>query len=473
MAKVLLVGVWGFPPSWRRARYTAEVDRKPFKGSAGRFEGCTSEGALVDVLRGLGRPSEVSVLVVGSDSVVNPGAAAGDLRARARELYQRWGRELMGGLPFEVVSVPAVGTYFGWRFEGSPEAIFMDVFKAVWERSEDASFIVVDITHGINFVTISALYAAVAAAVGRGKEDRLILVNSEPYPNDVESDFCIQPQRGERRREVPELRVLDVSSLQEVLRSVRELAALRSLRAVGRTRETRLGKLIWLISNGAAALGFTGAAFEGWDPDFGPPKEEKPPQLTESRPRVENGAVRYEHADLQTAAETVLHQIWTELKRDVFDKRTLPEYLSALANRYEKHGHIYLSSIARVTSKEVGLLQKVAEATSPGEVGPELWHLVSRHKREVREALKSGGIKKLIDHRIEEARRELQQERERLEKDIERYVRNFLAHAGLSPTAIKRFKVEGGRIVGIVYDGPTVKRLVEHMAKRASRRSPD
>lgn len=459
------MSVWGYPPAWKRARYVAEeLGGRAFGGRSARFVGCTSAGSLLKYLTGL----DVDLLVVGSDSVVNPGEG-GDLRRRAVEQYMKWAEEL--GVKVRVISVPGMGLYYGWKFEGTPEAIFVDVFKAVWEGAEGASFIFLDLTHGLNFVIVSALYAVVAAAIGRGMENRLVLVNSEPYPADVEEKTCISAVRPPRVETTPELKILDVSGLQTVLQRVREVSALRNLTAVGRARCTRFGRMIWLMSNGAAALGFPGAIYDGWEPTFGPP--EQPPRLMESRPVLENHVVRYEHQRAEVVVDVVMYQVWKELGH-IFSGEaaaSLVDYLAAVAREYERRGAIYISEVLKTATQEVALLQKVV-ATMYGldaVVWPELWLAVWRHKEEVLKHLEDKSYVDILSESLAEAKKEVEEERRRLaERGVDqRTARNFLAHGGLSPAFIKRLELKNGKIARVVYDGGLVEKLVKYLEGRA------
>ena len=65
------------------------------------------------------------------------------------------------------------------------------------ERFEP-TFIVVDITHGVNYQMTAILYATMAAAALTGMDDRVEIFNSEPYPRRRRESPQQQPQLSQQ-----------------------------------------------------------------------------------------------------------------------------------------------------------------------------------------------------------------------------------------------------------------------------------
>ncbi|WP_187146729.1 CRISPR-associated protein [Pyrobaculum neutrophilum] len=456
--RVLLVSVWGHPPGWRKARFVAEgVGGRAFRGRAHAGVGCLPAQVLATYLAKSGL--EVATLVVGFDSAVDPGG--GDLRRRAVEQYLMWAEEVE--LQAEVVAAAGVGVHHGWRFEGTPEAVFSDVFKAVWERSEGVFQIYLDLTHAPPHLAAPVYYAAAAAAAGRGAEDKLVVVSAEAA--EVEGEPCLQEAPRPPVEGTPVLRLLDSSELQSVVQRVREAASLRWLSAPGRARCSRLGRLVWLLSNGLGPLVYPGAVFEGWEPSFGPP--EGPPKLEESRPVVEGRAVRYQHMRPDAAVDAALYQVWRELGHLFPGGAPLVDFLTAAAGELERRGAPRAAEALRDAAREAAQLEKTFTAVNGPDsaIWPEVWHAAERlgPPADPREYVGE------LAEALPQARRELEEERRRVAErgPDPRLVRDFLTRGGLAPLFIRRIDLRGGRIVKVVYDGRTVERLLKHLEQKA------
>ncbi len=141
---------------------------------------------------------------------------------------------------FDIVPVPAIGKFCGYEFKADPLLMFQTVFTRVYEtaRCISAKYLIFDATHGINYVTITSLYASVAAAaltpVAKNKtlesENRFVIVNSEPLPPKAKGGR----QKGSGIREarnprnVQELSILDLRELHKVITYVRAIKSLLS-----------------------------------------------------------------------------------------------------------------------------------------------------------------------------------------------------------------------------------------------------
>jgi CRISPR-associated protein Csx1 len=216
--RFLIVAPWGNPPQWRKAKYRVEVKHPALRIEAKDVEGCSSTAALAQQLRKAGA---VDVLIFGIDTAVPP--AGRGLREAVEEKYREWARAL--GVEGDVASLPGIGLYHGWRFQATALHIFNKALHAILQKAEELrpSFMVVDLTHGVNYQTVAVLYAAVAASVLLGLEHRTIIYNSEPYPPDHTTDNCIKEEKSQKQVEngLPSLAVLDVTELQSVMRTIR------------------------------------------------------------------------------------------------------------------------------------------------------------------------------------------------------------------------------------------------------------
>ncbi len=241
--RVLVVASWGFPPAWFKFRYYLRFDHVGLRESLGGLDGfscssCSSTLVIVSALKAAG--FRCDSLIFGTDSVINPSSVDGgaSLRKCAIEQYRSWldslwrECECCSGAPegFVIHVLPGVGKYFGWRFGGTLDYLFNSVYTVVLSKllSGGYNWVVLDLTHGINFQAITTLYATVAASVTTDLEDRLVLVNSEPAVGGRER--CIEFSKGRGGTEVTEsLSVIDVSRLQEVIKLVRYIKNLLTL----------------------------------------------------------------------------------------------------------------------------------------------------------------------------------------------------------------------------------------------------
>jgi len=240
MDSVLVVAAWGFPPSWSRYHYRIRIDHPGLAGQPLEGESCSSTLVVVSYLRSLGR-FEVSTMVFGLDTVVDPTIVGEKLRDAAAEHYRRWLDELIktcevcssiDASMFDVVILPGVGAFYGYRFNGSIVHLFNKAFIHIVERlnSKRYGFIVLDLTHGINYQAVAVLYATVAGVIAAGMERnlerRLIIMNSEPAAGG--RDRCIKQDQRQPPSPPNVLNVLDVTELQRAVSFIRVLYSVRS-----------------------------------------------------------------------------------------------------------------------------------------------------------------------------------------------------------------------------------------------------
>jgi len=221
--KVLVVATWGYPPSWKECVYRVKITHKGFRSflrGAGISEDLLNEFKLTSccstiaalTLLSKSKSLETHAIIFGSDSIINPSTVKDghELREEVREKYRKWFNELVrtsveeidgearpaqGITEPEFVILPGVGNYYGWRFEGSVDHLFLKAYHAILRKlsSDEYNYVAIDLTHGINFQTISVLYALIAASLTLDKEGKLVLLNSEPAL--LSTKPCIKVER--------------------------------------------------------------------------------------------------------------------------------------------------------------------------------------------------------------------------------------------------------------------------------------
>jgi len=88
---VLAVAAWGYPPAWRRARYTVTINHPAFKDAKPvECTTCSTTVALANYLAYKSR--HVDVLIFGVDTVSTPGQGkdGGGFRERVKQRYKEW-----------------------------------------------------------------------------------------------------------------------------------------------------------------------------------------------------------------------------------------------------------------------------------------------------------------------------------------------------------------------------------------------
>ncbi|AAL62572.1 hypothetical protein PAE0117 [Pyrobaculum aerophilum str. IM2] len=472
--KFLVVAPWGNPSMWRRARYRIELRHKALEGlGEGEVETCSSTKALAELLR---RRGDVKVLIFGLDTVAQP-AGGRTPREIAEEKYREWARAL--GVEGEVVSLPGIGLFHGWRYEGKPLHLFNAAFYHILKTAEELkpSFIVVDLTHGVNYQTIAVLYAAVAASVLLEKEDRLLLYNSEPYPAEYSAETCIkEAQRVERREGVPQLTALDVRQLQDAVGAIRLLWALRRLAPLKIDVEIqspelrrRFDKVITsyrLLASGAAALLFPKAKFSGRAPEFYVPGE-GPGAVPEPRIDIkvdpDRRVVSYGEADEMYSVAVALHYL--ERALDELRAEDLVSFLNRVAKHYKEIGVTLTSIVVDTTAKQLGRMVKAAEALADKGVLKRIDGVIELSQLEAMVLFERSNraleLAASWRQALDEFAKVLSGEMER--KISDRTLRNLLAHGGYSHVAVEKVVIKDKKIVEVVYNGEIVSELVQRL----------
>ncbi|MEM0464487.1 CRISPR-associated CARF protein Csx1 [Pyrobaculum sp.] len=474
--RFLVVAPWGNPTTWRLAKYKVELSHPALRRlGVAEVESCSSAKALAAQLRSAG---DVKVLIFGIDTVAQPREGE-DLRRSAEEMYGRWAREL--GLEAEVVSLPGIGLFHGWRFAARPLLLFNKALYHILKAAEEynPTFIVVDLTHGVNYQTVAVLYAAVAASVLLGLEGSkgLILYNSEPYPAEYQPERCVKgDEREGRRAEVPQLTVLDVSQLQTVVRLIRQLAVLRALTPAkiesikaGPELCRRFGRVVTsylLLASGAVALLFPNAKYAAVEPELYKPGA-GPGGLSKPDDRVdvdcENRVVKYGEADEAYPLAVALHYL--ERTLDSFYSDNLVDFLNKVANHYERNGVIILHMVLRFTADQLGNMAKAAEKLADkGLLTRQDGAIKLRQLEAVALFENSAELQQQPNEEswrkaLKEAEEYLSKEKER--KISERNLRHLLAHGGYTHIAVEEVVIKEGKITEVTYNGEVVTQLIQ------------
>ncbi len=415
--KVLVVAAWGYPPAWSRCVYRVNITHKRFRDflikgvgisedllSKFKLESCCSTIAILALLS-KSKNLEAHTIIFGLDSVINPSSLEdrSKLREVAREKYRVWFDELARESTkkgdteqshmkrekeVEFVILPGVGNYYGWRFEGSVDHLFLKAYHAILRRlsSDDYKYVAIDLTHGINFQTISVLYALIAASLTLGKEEELVLLNSEPAL--AKADRCIKekktPKERTRREPIPpQLSILDVTKLQSIIKLIRIFRNVTSLNPLvlsdierelaGESKDVleKIEKLIRftnLLANGVVALTYPNTyCIENGElrplgkflnPCIAGVNSVKTAlAVPEYLPIVNEASIKYEPANAYEALDTAIpkileKRICSQLLK-VGAARDLVQYLNNTKELLGKKGHFCLKLVINRAKSEL------------------------------------------------------------------------------------------------------------------------
>lgn len=525
--KILVVATWGLPSSWARFKYVVEIDHPAFK-DVGRLE-CETKCSTLAIWAYLSRKFDVDILIFGTDTIIDP-RDSGDLRKTSHETYRKYleqflgdcncCRDLAGTGNVEIDILPGIGHYYGWRFQASVDNVYNQAFYKIFQKLSNARYkwIVVDLTHGINYMMLTVLYATIANAIVHGLEenDRVVLLNSEPARPRVQGrNSTISGPSG--WQDAQHLAILDVRRLQVAIRLIRSLAQLKKLsftsldktilKELSRVDESLYNTLnkktlpfFTLLGNAIIALTFTGSYVtkDGRETPISTalcgeglkdPKGE-----FEYYPGVddENKAVRYKPALIYASTSLALKKIVEDVCKDISSLH-LADYLNKVGKYYERAGLLYASWIVKNTAKDLGKVVMFVKKAGD--------HLVKcgfavKHDRECGNCIEVGGrilkavwekdVKKLkglaeklgktgegedacrlleAELGLREAESKLEKKRKAIlsEDKPERELRNLSAHAGLNYISIDRLIIDldAGDVVKIVYDRDILERIIK------------
>jgi len=482
--KALIVASWCYPPSWRKATYVVNLDRRDLR-LKGECETCCSTIALVHSVVNSG--FEVNrIVILGLDSVAKP--STGDLRAEAQRAFERYLERLLqetnvdsefkeefrGKCSFAIA--PSMGVYWGYRFEGSLEHIFVRAFHAIMEelsRVEGKPYIFFDATHGINFQMQASLYAVIAASIVKELEERLVIINSEPYPMGFITEHCVKEAGEEppRPQKVSPsdvvLSILDTSKLQHALKIIRALRALSelneeplqqavqhlpSMRERGYEEvERAFSKLlcfVWCLKCRIPGLLFRGARASGREIPFNSAEtyraledvvRKAEGEDVEFKPEVEEEkrVVKYPKPVLYTVLAKSIGEAVKKLVEELYEAKDLVSFLEAVREIYGERG---MTDRVVTVERDRSDYSKIAE-----ELGQGVFEWRS-----------------LVDAwcRVKEIPRSAEEVKRRCNPG------NFIAHSGLAHDFISRVKIEDGKlIVEVDYDAVYLKRVLQQLNK--------
>jgi CRISPR-associated protein Csx1 len=521
--KVLVVASWGDPRRWDEVSYRLSVESlehpglRKVLGEGARELECRSRSSTVSLLCLLSSAGlEVHGVVFGLDTVAS--ASSQNIRNDAFNVYDSSLEEFVKGSTcceeikeeikkkkwIDVVVTPGVGTYGGLSYRGSPTHIFTQAFMEIYKRlaSDDHAFLVVDITHGINYQTTAVLYAAMTSAIVAGKERNLVILNSEPPSPSTKpqrTDKSPQPAQlgsvqpglqaiSQQASNPQSLGILDVTLLSNALRfamaardillfrskSISELSREATDKGSGRVAEAlvSLETFTRLLENAAVALTFPGALdekgerlgyslcsfLESFTSD--PCSEiEYPPEKDDVKK-----VVTYPSPETARVLECILYSVLRRLAEDERGKSNglcvdaaksdLVEYLGRVAVRLRGAGLKYASLIARREQQKLAtFIGTVKNCLNDFDRNIEMFDGIARHL-----VMRENEVE--VDVSLFHAFEELEQRKSQLPctqilndvkdriKDFikeevidENNARNISAHAGLSYTIIEKVVV--------------------------------
>ncbi|AGT34797.1 MAG: CRISPR-associated CARF protein Csx1 [Thermofilum sp.] len=518
-SKVLVVASWGDPRRWDEVSYRLSVESlehpglRKVLGEGARELECRSRSSTVSLLCLLSSAGlDVHGVVFGLDTVAS--VSSQNIRNDALNVYDNSLEEFVKGSTcceeikeeikerIEVVVTPGVGTYGGLSYRGSPTHIFTQAFMKIYKRlADDHTFLVVDITHGINYQTTAILYAAMTSAIVAGKEKNLVIFNSEPPSPPTKpqrTDKSPQPAQLGAVQPVPQatsqqasnpqsLGILDVTLLSNALQfamAARDILLFRSksiseLRKASVKGSKRVAEALVsletftrLLENAAVALTFPGALDENGERlgyslcSFLESFTSDPCSEIEDQPEKDDvkKVVTYPSPETARVLECILYSVLRRLAEDERGKSNglcvdaaksdLAEYLKRVAERLQEAGLKYASLIAKREKQKldtfIGTFQNCLNEFDKNKamLGGIAQHLVLR-ENEVE-----------VDVSLFHAFEELEQKKSKLPciyilNDVEEKVRNFKkeevidennarnisAHAGLSYTIIEKVVV--------------------------------
>jgi len=524
--KILIIASWGLPPSWRSATYklsiTSEGFRRFLEGKSLDYESitCTSRCSTLALASLLSRVADVKVIAFGLDTVVNPskcGNSSDDLRRCVLDRFKEWLRDLIincdccKDLPIDalidgdvvrvgdmikVVVTPGIGKLYGWVYEGSVLHIFTIVFTHIIDllRSDKYSFIIVDLTHGINYQLIATLYGVIAAAIVSGKERNLILMNSEPYPPGSKGEGSVAMIASE----VPKLTLLDVTLLQQVIRFIRIISTVVKLRSVllrealglvsGGLKEeiVRVENFIRLLEDIVPTITFRNAKYvDGGDLGINICKDltiNLTPTIFKPLVNVEDKVINYRDVSIGDLLSTTLKLFISDLCSKL-ESEDLLEYLSKVLDIYERDARLTYAKF--IVSEELQHLRHVVEFVCKYYIDlmniPELIkdNLIRYHDQQHVEVLwplfkalrdNVSKIRKVLagDMKLNEVLPEIVQiSNLGMKREYESYeneVRDLIAHAGISYKVLHSIivNIKKCRIEEIRYE-KELQKLIHHL----------
>lgn len=486
--KVLLIAPWGYPPSWRDAKYCLKSVKVGNISLKGCCIGCSSSIAVYLILKSHKKINNTRLLVIGTDTVIEPNND--DLRSNIKEWFSTVGEKLLNTTSCEGVIknnewindlhfgiVPGIGEYYGYYFKGDILKIFLESYRFIALNIKDfnPSLLILDTTHGLNILTIAVLYATVAASIVYNK--RILTINSEPYPSGKGTKYCIEVKKKSNKsitkeNEMPKLNIHDISHLQQIIDFLRALNSLRFLNEKQLNRLPRrkmqnkyvelIDKIICMVE--ALRTGLIGLLFGNskLSSDKGIPFTineiykfmENIHKLNYDmewfKPSLENNIVKYE----PTIDENIIKYApildflrnYIEEYSDCLKTISLKEFAKCLENKLERSGYwdrkqIIINETSNLTEIACEIKNDMGIETIDSNLLLEYWSKKKGFGNS------QGEKDKLVNPR------------------------NFAAHAALNFNILKSIKVQNinGKceIVEIIYDQDKLAKILEKIGRKS------
>jgi CRISPR-associated protein Csx1 len=528
--RVLVIGIWGDPSRWSQVEYRIHIPsisvtgiqsiaKDVYGGDEWSISTHSTTLALACFFKSF---ADVKIVIFGLDSLADlgdpicrtsEGIKGADVRECARKRYEFFLERFVNSIDrdvckldnyeqfIEVVVAPARGSFYGYRFSGSPVHIFNKAFIKILNVVEEFNprFVVLDVTHGVNYQTISVQYAALAVnqlvnALNKLKgrhQISLVIMNSEPIPSpQPRSSMDVGSREGSEKRlqdPVPQLKILDVSEIAATLEFVNNLRSVLSFRLPssrviiekGFPEEARevLQKLvafIKIIESSAVSLTYPGSIDETGKPldlDICSTSLSIQPLDTEYVPlEVVVDEVRYEKSSITPVLLYALSKATSSLQQDLcaeFVKKYLDRYLEKLGSLLQiaelSYAHKLISSeksswdnvrktVGRLIKECWSELESVAKEKSKEEA---IHTIIARGSGEnvvvtrdmlaslrdiERDVIERESCRDLVETVVNKFRY-----RESVCSVSDKMMRNMIAHAGLSYDFIERIELARDR----------------------------
>lgn len=512
MDSVLVVAAWGFAPSWRWYKYVVGVDHRAFRDLQFEGESCSSTLVIASYLRSLGRDS--TAIIFGLDSVADPNKDA-DVRKSATELYRTWLEKLIEMCSvcnnidismFDIVVLPAIGNYYGYKFCGSIAHLFNKAFVYMTKElsKRKYNFMFLDLTHGVNYQLISVLYAAIASSIIGGMENRIIMLNSEPTIGGGQQR-CIEFHT----KEVPSnlLRILDVTELQQTINFIRVLYSVKSfaikpleitLGDVSKVDEyskkiteflrSKLIPFFKLLGNAIFGPTYSGAYITKNNISIEPLEmdickhfdklTEVELKDVEYTPVVEstNKVVKYPPTSVHIAIAEAL-RLFVQNVCSVLKSEDFIDYVDKVSQYLEKEGNLHGYMIAEEVKETLGAIAKYVyvhrdtlpqnyirvESDGSIAVAAVLFRALNEKKYDVINSIRQNKNLILEDilKNIENVHSREVEKLMRKERADVRTIRNMVAHGGLGYVTLKEIVIKDGKIMKIVYDEKLLQKILD------------
>lgn len=211
MTGTVIVSTWGKPSGWRKASYIVEVPRRrdiELK-ECGWFK--STLGALVSAF-----PGSFLVVFVADTLADSMSPMECEDYDCVRELASKYARQYLEAEEYvpprqrvELRVSPGCGAYRNLVVRGGPALFALNVYLYVLEKLREyrPETIVLDVSHGVNYMPLYAYYAVKRAAtvyvLERGVELSLLVYNSDPVLKDGQTSILHLVERRDLKwREV-------------------------------------------------------------------------------------------------------------------------------------------------------------------------------------------------------------------------------------------------------------------------------